>query len=98
MLRARWFSAPNATAVVVEVRLQDGWLQYGDRLVSLRQVHWPARRGRGARRLGLRQGGWLQFDDAAAFDAWAAACGQGEAPVSCLVRLVQRSARWVGLH
>lgn len=74
-LPARWFDGQQGAAHPVVVRVDDGALHFGERSVPLSDVAWPERLRHGQRQMLLRGGGVLNFDDAAAFDAWADATG-----------------------
>jgi Zn-dependent protease with chaperone function len=75
-ITGRWFDGQCGLAQSVEVSLQDGRLQFGDRLVPLAHVQWPERMRHGQRQILLRGGDVISFTDAAVFDAWAGGSGQ----------------------
>ncbi len=81
-LPARYFDGHSAQSRAVTLQLRDGQLRIeGDgvhRVVPAAEVDWPERQRHGRRVAYLRDGGSVQCDDAAAWDAWALAMGRSE--------------------
>jgi Zn-dependent protease with chaperone function len=89
-LAVRYFDGRSSRAHEVQASLGHGQLHLKgpgvDRTVEARRVQWPERTRRGPRIALLPEGGSLQSEDAAAWDAWVRAGGHGE---SVVVRLQQ---------
>lgn len=89
-LAARYFDGRSARAQPVLLRLQGGQLHIAGadfaHQLPTAAVQWPERTRHGLRVAELPDGGSLQCDDAAAWDAWRAAAGQRDGWV---VRLQQ---------
>ena len=94
-LAAEYFDGRSARARPVRLTCVGGALHVdGDDVqlvVPLRDVQWPERTRHGIRVAHLPGGGTLQNADAAAWDAFARACGRGDS----LVVRAQQSWRWV---
>ena len=94
-LAVEYFDGRSARAHPVVLTCRDGALHIdgeGVQLaVPLRDVEWPERTRHGTRVAHLPDGGSLHAADAAAWDAFALACGRGD---SVVVR-AQQSWRWV---
>jgi Zn-dependent protease with chaperone function len=94
-LAVEYFDGRSARARPVVLSCRDDALHIaGDGIalvVPLREVEWPERTRHGTRVAHLPGGGSLHAADAAAWDAFARACGRGE---SVVVR-AQQSWRWV---
>lgn len=91
-----YFDGRSARAHRVEAYIANGTLYLRGsgiaRGVPTAGLTWPVRSRRGARVLHLPDGASLHGSDAAAFDAWAQACGHGQS----LVARAEQSWRWVG--
>lgn len=89
-LTVRYFDGRSSRPREVQASLVQGTLRLSgpdvDRTIEARQVQWPERTRRGPRVAQLPDGGSIQTDDAAAWDAWVRAAGHGE---SLVVRLQQ---------
>ena len=81
-LRAEHFDGVSARARPVRLQVEGRHLRIagesGSTRVPLSQVQWPERQRDGTRVAHLADGGSLHCADGAAWDAWAAASGQGE--------------------
>ena len=95
VFNASYFDGRSARAHPVRIWLADGQLHVqGDGIaLSLPQhtVDWPERTRHGMRVAHFAQGGMVQSEDSAAWDAWAKDCGLGES----LVVKMQQNWRWV---
>lgn len=89
-LAARYFDGRSSRPREVRAWLEQGTLHLKgpdvDLAVEARRVQWPERTRRGPRIALLPDGGSLQCDDGAAWDAWVRDAGHGE---SVVVRLQQ---------
>lgn len=89
-LTVRYFDGRSSRPREVEARLVQATLRLSgpdvDRTIEARQVLWPERTRRGPRIAQLPDGGSIQCDDGAAWDAWVRDAGHGE---SVVVRLQQ---------
>ncbi|KQY90293.1 MULTISPECIES: M48 family metallopeptidase [Roseateles] len=80
-LNGDWFDGRSGRARPVEVWLDGKTLHFGDHSAPLAGLTWPERQRHGQRQVLLPGGGLLSFADAAAFDTWARASGQGDSAV-----------------
>lgn len=89
-LTVRYFDGRSSRPREVQARLVQGTLHLSgpevDRRFGARSVQWPERTRRGPRMAQLPDGGSIQTEDAAAWDAWVRDAGHGE---SVVVRLQQ---------
>lgn len=89
-LTVRYFDGRSSRPREVQARLVQGTLHLSgpevDRRFEARSVQWPERTRRGPRMAQLPDGGSIQTEDAAAWDAWVRDAGHGE---SVVVRLQQ---------
>lgn len=89
-LPVRYFDGRSSRPREVQARLVQGTLHLSgpevDRSFEARSVQWPERTRRGPRMAQLPDGGSIQTEDAAAWDAWVRDAGHGE---SVVVRLQQ---------
>lgn len=93
-LSAEFFDGVSARGHAVVLSLRGGQLHIeGDAIardVPLREIDWPERTRHGTRTAHLPDGASLHCADAAAWDAFARACGRGES----VVVKAQQSWRW----
>lgn len=80
-LAGDWFDGRSARPRRVEVWLDSHTLHFGEHSAPLSGLTWPERQRHGQRQILLPGGGMLSFADAAAFDAWSQASGQGDSVV-----------------
>jgi Zn-dependent protease with chaperone function len=94
-LRATYFDGLSTQARSVTLQVKGGQLHIAgegiDLQMPMRDIQWPERTRHGKRVAHFRNGGLVQSDDSAAWDAWSAASGQRE---SIIVKM-QQSWRWV---
>ena len=89
-LPVRYFDGRSSRPRDAQAVLEEGRLHLKgpdvDRTIEARRVQWPERTRRGPRIAQLPDGGSIQTDDGAAWDAWVRGAGHGE---SVVVRLQQ---------
>jgi Zn-dependent protease with chaperone function len=94
-LAARYFDGHSARGHDVSLRVEEGRLVIEGpgiwRQVAQAEVQWPERTRHGKRVADLPDGGSLQCDDAAAWDAWRGAMGHRDS----WAVVAQQSWRWV---